>query len=160
MSLVAHFEGWRVTVSPKSVEDLYSSNSVQQKEVFLSSPTFLFYSSPQGIAEYHIREGNLLTQSVVVVELLNHVQLFCQPMDCSPPGSSVHGSLQARILEWVAISFSRGPFWPRDWKRIPSTCFLHCRQILYHWTTKEAQCTNSNAEPFQKQSYGHTKDND
>ena len=33
---------------------------------------------------------------------------FLDPMDCSPPGSSVHGILQARILEWVAISFSRG----------------------------------------------------
>ena len=33
----------------------------------------------------------------------------CDPMDCSPPGSSVHGILQARILEWVAISFSSGP---------------------------------------------------
>ena len=36
------------------------------------------------------------------------------PMDCSPPGSFVHGILQARILEWVAISFSRGSFQPRD----------------------------------------------
>jgi len=35
-------------------------------------------------------------------------------MDCSPPGSSVHGILQARILEWVAISFSRGSSQPRD----------------------------------------------
>ena len=35
-----------------------------------------------------------------------HVQLFCDLMDCSPPGSSVHRILQARILEWVAISFS------------------------------------------------------
>ena len=33
---------------------------------------------------------------------------LCEPMDCSPPGSSVHGIFQARILEWVAISFSRG----------------------------------------------------
>ena len=38
-------------------------------------------------------------------------------MDCSPPGSSVHGILQARILEWVAISFSRGSSSPRDWAR-------------------------------------------
>jgi len=37
-----------------------------------------------------------------------------QPMDYSVPGSSVHGILQARILEWVAISFSRGSFQPRD----------------------------------------------
>ena len=35
---------------------------------------------------------------------------LCDPMDCSPPGSAVHGILQARILEWVAISFSRGSF--------------------------------------------------
>ena len=40
------------------------------------------------------------------VKSLSHVQL-CDPMDCSPPGSSIHGIFQARILEWVAISFSR-----------------------------------------------------
>ena len=39
---------------------------------------------------------------------------LCDPVDCSPPGSSVHGIFQARILEWVAISFSRGSSWPRD----------------------------------------------
>ena len=44
---------------------------------------------------------------------------------CSPPGSSVHGILQARILQWVAIPFSKGSFWLRD------TDLLHCRQILY-----------------------------
>ena len=39
---------------------------------------------------------------------------LCDPMDCSPPGSSIHGILQARILEWVALSFSRGSSRPRD----------------------------------------------
>ena len=39
---------------------------------------------------------------------------LCDPMDYSPPGSSVHGILQARILEWVAISSSRGSSQPRD----------------------------------------------
>ena len=43
---------------------------------------------------------------------------LCDPMDCSPSGSSVHGILQARVLEWVAISFSRGSFRQRDWTRI------------------------------------------
>ena len=38
-----------------------------------------------------------------------------QPMDYSPPGSSVHETVQGRILEWVAIPFSRGSSWPRDW---------------------------------------------
>ena len=37
------------------------------------------------------------------------------PMDCSTPGSSIHGIFQARALSWVAISFSRGSCWPRDW---------------------------------------------
>ena len=45
---------------------------------------------------------------VVVVQFLSHVQLFCDPKDYSPPGSSVHGISQARILDRVAISFSRG----------------------------------------------------
>ena len=39
---------------------------------------------------------------------------LCNPMDCSPPGSSFHGIPQARILEQVAISYSRGSSWPRD----------------------------------------------
>ena len=40
--------------------------------------------------------------------------ILCDPVDCSPPGSSVHGILQARTLEWVAIPFSRGSSPPRD----------------------------------------------
>jgi len=44
---------------------------------------------------------------------------LCDPMDCSIPVSSVHGIFQARVLEWVAISFSRGSSWPRDWTRSP-----------------------------------------
>ena len=43
---------------------------------------------------------------------------LCDSMDCSPPGSSVHGILQARILEWVAIPFSRGSSWPMDWTQV------------------------------------------
>ena len=45
-------------------------------------------------------------------QLLSGVWLFCNPMDCSPPGSSVHGIFQARTLEWAVISFSRGSFQP------------------------------------------------
>ena len=56
------------------------------------------------------------------------------PMDCSPAGSSVHGILQARMLEWVAISFSRETSWPRDWTCV--SCFS--RRVLYYWTTRKA----------------------
>ena len=53
-----------------------------------------------------------------IVQLLSCVLLFRNPMDCSPPGSSVHGISQARILEWMAISFSRESAWARDWTHI------------------------------------------
>ena len=43
---------------------------------------------------------------------------FCNLRDCSPPGSSVHGISQKRILEWASISFSRGSSWPRDCTRV------------------------------------------
>ena len=62
---------------------------------------------------------------------------LCNPMDCSPPGSSVHGIFQARTLEWVAISFSRRSSRPRDWTRISCVSCIG-RKILYHWATWEA----------------------
>ena len=53
------------------------------------------------------------------------------PVDCSPPGSSVHGILQARILEWVAIPFSREGI-PFFLTLVSNLGLLHYRQILYH----------------------------
>ena len=47
-------------------------------------------------------------------EVAQSCPILCDPVDCSLPGSSIHGILQARILEWVAISFSRGSSRPRD----------------------------------------------
>ena len=56
---------------------------------------------------------------------------LCNPMDWSLPGSSVHGILQAEILEWVAISFSRGSFWSRDQSWVSSISWIG-RWILEH----------------------------
>ena len=53
--------------------------------------------------EHIVREN-----TCVPVKLLQSCPALCDPMDCSPPGSSVHGILQARILEWVPMPFSRG----------------------------------------------------
>ena len=57
------------------------------------------------------------------------------PMDCSPPGSSIHGFLQARLLGWVAISFSRGASWPQG----SNVGLLHCRQTLYRLSHQGSQ---------------------
>ena len=89
----------------------------------------------------------------------------CDPMDCNPPGSSVHGISQARMLEWVAIPFSRGSSQPRDWTHVSCVSCISRQiilplshlgshllqrifptqgsnprvlQILNHWATREA----------------------
>ena len=78
------------------------------------------------------------------------------PMDCIPPGSSGHGILQARILEWVVISFSRDSSRPRNWTRVSSTG----RWILYHWHIWEAltPCTSiwTTTPPSGSSIYTHT----
>ena len=51
---------------------------------------------------------------------------LCNTLDCNLPDSSVHGILQARILKWVAISFSRGSSWPRNRS---NPCFLNCLSL-------------------------------
>ena len=58
---------------------------------------------------------------------------LCNPMDCSLPGSLVHGTFQARIPEWAAISFSRGSSQPRDWTRV--SCIAGRRFTV--WATRE-----------------------
>ena len=77
-------------------------------------------------------------------------------MDCTPPVSSFHGISQARILEWIAISFSRGSSWPRDWTWV--SCIAG--GFFTDWATKRLphkskhSCINSkwdgvaNGEPF------------
>ena len=75
----------------------------------------------------HLSGSIPLPHSVQFSSVAQSCPTLCKPMNCSLQGSSVHGILQARILEWVAIPFSRGSSLPRD-----RTCLLHFRQILYH----------------------------
>ena len=62
------------------------------------------FSSPIGIRAY----------AAAAAKSLQSCPTLCDPIDCSPAGSSLHGILQASVLEWVAISFSRGSSQPRD----------------------------------------------
>ena len=88
--------------------------------VSLSPPVMTRSSCCAGDSEHHSVCSESVSCSVV--------SWLRDPIDCSPPRSSVHGFLQARILEWVAIPFSRGVF-PTQGSN-PS--FPHCRQILYY----------------------------
>ena len=68
-------------------------------------------------------------------EVAQSCSTLCNPMDCSLPGSSVRGILQARVLEWVAIPFSRGSSLPRDWTQV--SCIAGRRFTI--WATREDQ---------------------
>ena len=104
------------------------------QEKWLSSPTmeeikalnigkiyFTKWERQKPIFEIYLKCGK---------SLQSHPPL-CDPMDCSLPGSSVHGISQARMLEWVAISSSKGSSWPRDQTHIS---YVSCigRQVLYY----------------------------
>ena len=69
-------------------------------------------------------------------EVTQSCPTLCDPMDCSLPGSSVHGIFQARILEWVAISFSRRSSIPRDWTWVSCMVGRH----FTVWATREVPC--------------------
>ena len=70
------------------------------------------------------------------VKSLQLYPTLCDPMDCSPPGSSVREILQARILEWVAMPSSRGSFWPRDWTRV--SCLIMSLALASRFFTTTA----------------------
>ena len=70
----------------------------------------------------------------VCVLVTESCPILCDSMDCSPPGSSVHGILQPRIREWVAISFSRGSFQLRVWTWV--SCIAG--RFFIVWATREA----------------------
>ena len=87
---------------------------------FITEPPgnlMLYAANPKNSTR--IKNLDLINEfSTIRREVAQSCPTLCDPMDCSPPGSSVHGIFQAWILEWVAISFSRGCSRPRDWTRV------------------------------------------
>ena len=72
--------------------------------------------------------------SKVKSEVAQSCPTLCDPMDCSLLGSPIRGIFQARVLEWVAISFSRGSSWPRDQTQVSR---IAGRRFTL-WATREA----------------------
>ena len=93
---------------------------------------------------------NLEKDRIQLEKLLdsNNVWLFCDPLDYIPPDSSAHGISQARILEWVAISFSRGSYWTRDWTHI--SCIAG-RFLTTELPNNHIQIQPCSSVPFWKQ---------
>ena len=77
---------------------------------------------------------------------------LCNPMDYSPPGSSVHGIFQARILEWVAISSCRGSFQPRNQTHVSTSCTG--RRVPWHQFSSVAQSCPTLCDPMNRSTPG------
>ena len=79
------------------------------------APLSMRFSRQENWSGLPLLQGIFQIQGSLCAKSLQWCLTLWDPMDCSPPGSSVHGILQARILEWVAIYFSRGSSRSRDW---------------------------------------------
>ena len=103
--------------SHQTVQPLSSEEQLSDGNVFPNTCLIPWCPSPfclRGWAVWHMRVHAGMLQS------LQSRLTFSDPVDCSPPASPVHGSLQARMLEWVAMTSSRGPSQPRDRTRVSS----------------------------------------
>ena len=97
------------------------NNSINQDKDTLSTISLNKTKSPLQVAKWS--------------EVAQSCPTLCDPMDCSLSGSSVYGIFQARVLEWIAISFSRGSSRPRNWTQV--SCIAGRRFTV--WATREAQ---------------------
>ena len=118
-----------------SVHEIFQTRMLEWDAISFSggfSWTRDWYMSPVLAGRFFTTKppGKLTHVSVCVCVCVTQSCLtLCDSMDCSPPGSSVHGILQARIPEWVAISFSRGSSQPRDGTQASCTaggCYTVC----------------------------------
>ena len=138
-------ENWweipHIVIEPLSSTNdiLYSGRSFEEKFLRLQLSENKIFFLTEVPANYH---PEFICNCVCVCECVCVCTRMCAQscptlvthMDCSPPGPSVHGILQARILEWVVISFSRRSSWSRDQTHITCTSRID-RRIFYDFAT-------------------------
>ena len=125
--------------SQANISGEYKCKNNQQNISKLNSTIYKNYHTPwsSGIYSRDAISGNqstghtILTKGWIKVMIISKWKVrvsvtqscptLCDPMNCSPSGFSVHRILQARILKWVAIPFSQGSSWPRDWTWVSYT---------------------------------------
>ena len=124
-ALPMNIQGWfplgltgLISLLSKGLSRVFSSTTVWKYQFWEAQP-FLWEAQPFLWPNSHIHTW-LLEKPVVLCKKVKMLvaqscPTLCIPMDCSLPGSSIQGILPARILEWVAIPFSRGSSWPRNW---------------------------------------------
>ena len=114
-----------LTSLPLSVSSVAQSCLTLCNPMDCSMPGFPVHHQLPELAQIHVHPVGDTSHKYLVnnsgsCSIIQSCLTLCNPLDYSPTGSSVHGILQARILEWVAIPFSRGSSWPRDRTHVSS----------------------------------------
>ena len=99
------------------------------------SQIHMSYWSPKSECDYAWRQGLYRSES----EVAQSCPTLCDPMGCSPPGSFTHGIFQARVVEWVAISFSRGSSDPGIEPGSPTLQRTRDQIANIHWIIKKSR---------------------
>ena len=141
---------WSFSISPSNEYSRFISFRMDWLDLLAVQGTL------KSLLQHHSSKASILWRSAFLMVQLSHLCMttgktmqgkkeseaaqscltLCDPMDYSLPGFSIHGIFQARVLEWVAISFFRGSSWPRDqtWvSLIVGRCF-YC--LSHHWSQK------------------------
>ena len=109
--------------------------------VTVQTPFLTHHCLSQSLFPYYICHSFFI-EKVKESEVAQSCLTLCNPLDCSLPGSSIHGIFQARLLEWIAISFSRRSSQPRDWTQVSCIegrrfTFWATREVIFHWKTND-----------------------
>ena len=119
-SKLSEATGYRI-YTQKSVACLCINNELSERE----SKKIITFKTGSKRVNY---------SGVNLSEVAQSCLTLCDPVDCSPPGSSVHGILQARILEWVVMLFFRWSSWPRNRTQVSH----NASRIFIIWATRQA----------------------
>ena len=92
--------------------------SLSRVQLLVTSWTAAYQAPPSMRFSRQVYWSGVPLPFISTREVTQSCPTLCDPMDCSPPGSSIHGIFQARVLEWVAISFFRGSSPPRNRTRV------------------------------------------
>ena len=126
-----------------SILPLWSLHSLKIKKSFRGDNPRGRGKVTVGFHDFHSNSFSFMpfSQYSICVLVTQSRPTLCNPRDRSPPGSSVHGILQARKLEWVAIPFSRGSSWPRNQTWVSYSA----GKLFIVWATREARLLNDNS---------------
>ena len=121
---------------------LRNLNTGQEATVWTRHGTIDWLKSGKGVCQNYVWSPTYLTyvQTLCVCVcvcyhfITQSCSILCDPMDCGSPGFSVHGILQARIIQWIVIRFCKGSSWLKDWTQMSCTA----GRFFTIWATREA----------------------